>query len=153
MQTLLVPAVRLYSAPGVFAEDAQDLVQGFFLHLIEYKTLSRVDRSKGKFRSFLLASLPNYLTNEADRARCLKRGGKVEFVHIDLEDAEDRYELEPIEELTPEKVFDARWAMALLGEAMNRLSLEYMTQGKATTFEANGEGSGIRILPRRTAIY
>ena len=77
----------------------------------------------------------------------------MEFVHIDLEDAEDRYELEPIEELTPEKVFDARWAMALLGEAMNRLSLEYMTQGKATTFEANGEGSGIRILPRRTAIY
>ena len=138
---------------GYSPEDAQDLVQGFFLHLIEYKTLSRVDRSKGKFRSFLLASLQNYLANEADRARCLKRGGKVEFVHIDLEDAEDRYELEPIEELTPEKVFDARWAMALLGEAMNRLSLEYMTQGKATTFEANGEGSGIRILPRRTAIY
>jgi hypothetical protein len=101
----------------------------------------------------LSQAVPNYLTNEADRARCLKRGGKVEFVHIDLEDAEDLYELEPIEELTPEKVFDARWAMALLGEAMNRLSLEYMTQGKATTFEANGEGSGIRILPRRTAIY
>jgi hypothetical protein len=71
-----------------------------------------------------------------DRARCLKRGGKVEFVQINLEEAEDRYELEPIEELTPEKVFDARWAMALLGEAMNRLSLEYMAQGKATTFQA-----------------
>jgi hypothetical protein len=60
----------------------------------------------------------------------------VEFVHINLEEAEDRYELEPIEELTPEKVFDARWAMALLGEAMNRLSLKYMAQGKATTFQA-----------------
>jgi RNA polymerase sigma factor (sigma-70 family) len=117
-------------------EDAQDLVQGFFLHLIEYKTLSRVDRSKGKFRSFLLASLQNYLSNETDRARCLKRGGKAEFVHIDLEEGEDRYGLEPIEELTPEKIFDARWGMALLGEAMNRLGREYMAQGKATTFQA-----------------
>ena len=56
---------------GNSSEDAQDLVQGFFLHLIEYKTLSRVDRSKGKFRSFLLASLQNFLANEADRARAV----------------------------------------------------------------------------------
>jgi RNA polymerase sigma-70 factor (ECF subfamily) len=121
---------------GYSPEDAQDLVQGVFLHLIEYKTLSRVDRSKGKFRSFLLAALHNYLASETDRARCLKRGGKTEFVHIYLEEAEDRYGLEPVEELTPEKIFDARWAMALLGEAMNRLSREYMAQGKATTFRA-----------------
>jgi RNA polymerase sigma-70 factor (ECF subfamily) len=121
---------------GYSPEDTQDLVQGFFLHLIEYKTLSRVDRSKGKFRSFLLASLQNYLSNEADRGRCLKRGGKAEFVRIDLEEAEDRYELEPVDELTPEKIFDARWAMALLGEAMNRLKREYMVQGKESTFRA-----------------
>jgi RNA polymerase sigma-70 factor (ECF subfamily) len=61
---------------GYSPEDAQDLVRGFFLHLIEYRTLSRIDRSKGKFRSLLLASLKNYLANETDRARCLKRGGK-----------------------------------------------------------------------------
>ena len=121
---------------GNSSEDAQDLVQGFFLHLIEYKTLSRVDRSKGKFRSFLLASLQNFLANEADRARCLKRGGKAEFVYLDLEEAEDRYGLEPVEELTPEKIFDARWAMALLGEAMNRLGGEYIAQGKESTFQA-----------------
>jgi RNA polymerase sigma factor (sigma-70 family) len=121
---------------GHSSEDAQDLVQGFFLHLIEYKTLSRVDRSKGKFRSFLLASLQNYLSNEADRARCLKRGGKAEFVYIDLEEAEERYGLEPVEELTPEKIFDARWAMALLGEAMKRLGREYVAQGKESTFQA-----------------
>ena len=121
---------------GNSSEDAQDLVQGFFLHLIEYKTLSRVDRSKGKFRSFLLASLQNFLANEADRARCLKRGGKVEFVYIDLEEAEDRYGLESVEQLTPEKIFDARWAMALLGEAMNRLGGEYIAQDKESTFQA-----------------
>jgi RNA polymerase sigma factor (sigma-70 family) len=121
---------------GYSPEDSQDLVQGFFLHLIEYKTLSRVDRSKGKFRSFLLASLQNFLANEAARARCLKRGGKAEFIHVDIGEAEERYGLEPVEALTPEKIFDARWAMALLGEAMNRLSREYMAQGKATTFQA-----------------
>jgi RNA polymerase sigma factor (sigma-70 family) len=121
---------------GYSPEDAQDMVQGFFLHLLEHKTLSRVDRSKGKFRSFLLASLQNYLSNEADRARCLKRGGKAELVYIDIEEAEDRYGLEPVEEMTSEKIFDARWAMALLGQAMNRLGREYIAQGKESTFRA-----------------
>ena len=65
------------------------------------------------------ASLQNCASNEAERARCQNRGGKVQFVPLDLEGAEDRYGLEPAEKLTPEKIFDARWAMALLGEAMN----------------------------------
>jgi RNA polymerase sigma-70 factor (ECF subfamily) len=121
---------------GYSPEDAEDLVQGFFLHLVEHKTLSRVDRSKGKFRSFLLASLQNHLSNEADRAACLKRGGKAEFVHLDFESAEDRYRLEPVDALTPEKIFDARWAMVLIGEALNRLRHQYIAQGKAATFQA-----------------
>ena len=121
---------------GYSPEDAQDLAQGFILHLIERKTLSRVDRSKGKFRSFLLASLQNYLSNEAERARCVKRGGKAEIIYLDIEGAEDRYGMEPVEALTPGKIFDARWAMALLGEAMNRLNREHLAQGKTTTFEA-----------------
>jgi len=121
---------------GHSPEDAEDLVQGFFLHLVEHRTLSRVDRSKGKFRSFLLASLQKYLSDEADRARCLKRGGGAEFVHLDQEGAEDRYQFEPVDTLSPEKIFDARWAMALIGEALNRLDREYDSQGKATTFQA-----------------
>ena len=121
---------------GYSPEDAEDLVQGFFLHLVEHRTLRRVDRSKGKFRSFLLASLQKYLSDEADRARCLKRGGRAEFVSLDLEGAEDRYRLEPVDTLSPEKIFDARWAMALIGEALNRLDREYDSQGKATTFQA-----------------
>jgi len=121
---------------GHSPHDAQDLAQGFFLHLLEHRALSRVDRSKGKFRSFLLASLQNYLSNEAKRAGCLKRGGKAEFIYLDLEGAEYRYGLEPVDALTPEKIFVARWAMALLGEAMNRLSREYSAQGKTATFDA-----------------
>ncbi len=96
-----------------------------------------MDQQKGKFRSFLLASLQNFLSNEAHKARCLKRGGNVEFVYLDFEGAEDRYgEEEPAERLTPEKIFDARWAFALLGEAKNRLRQEYLDSGKTAVFDA-----------------
>jgi RNA polymerase sigma factor (sigma-70 family) len=122
---------------GFSAHDAQDLTQGFFLDLLEHKALTRVEQSKGKFRSFLLASLQNFLSNEAQRARRLKRGGRVEFVYVDIKDAEDRYgQEEPAEALTPEKIFDARWAFALLGEAKNRLRQEYVATGKLVAFEA-----------------
>jgi RNA polymerase sigma factor (sigma-70 family) len=120
---------------GHTSEETQDLTQGFFLHLLEHKTLGRADPLKGKFRSFLLGSLKNYLSSEAERARCLKRGGEVEFISLNLQDAENRYRLEPIDTLTPDKVFAARWAVALLGEAMKRLRREYATPKKAATLD------------------
>ena len=142
-QTALSDLYRVYWYPlyayvrrwGHSPEEAQDLTQGFFLHLLEHKTLERADPLKGKFRSFLLGSLQNYLSNEAERARCLKRGGGVELVPLDLQNAENRYRLESIEALTPEKVFAARWAVALLSEAMNRLRQEYATPKKAAMLE------------------
>jgi hypothetical protein len=84
----------------------------------------------------LLASFQNYLSVEAYRARCLKRGGNREFVSLDLEDAESRYRLEPAEYLTAEKIFDARWALTLLARAMTRLREEYAAQGKTVVFES-----------------
>ncbi len=142
-QSALAELCRLYWYPlYVFArlsghspEGAQDLMQGFFLHLLEHRAPAGVNRLKGKFRSFLLASLQSYLSDELDRARCHKRGGNEEFVHLDAEDAEERYRLEPVEFLTAEKIFDARWAMTVLGEAMNQLRQEYANEGKASTFE------------------
>jgi hypothetical protein len=74
---------------GYCPADAQDLAQGFFLHLLDHKSLAEVDPRKGKFRSFLLASIKNYLSKEADRGRCLKRGGNIEFVPLDTKRAED----------------------------------------------------------------
>src|ERR1700757_3303055 len=142
-QSALAELCRLYWYPlYVFArlsghspEGAQDLIQSFFLHLLEHRGPAGVDRLKGKFRSFLLASLQNYLSDEFARARCLKGGGNEEFLHLDAEDAEERYRLEPVEFLTAEKIFDARWAMMVLGEAMNRLRQEYATEEKASSFE------------------
>jgi RNA polymerase sigma factor (sigma-70 family) len=120
---------------GYSPDDAQDLTQGFFLHLLEHRAFARADRLKGKFRSFLLASFQNYASKEARRARCLKRGGSREFVTLDLKRAESRYLLEPADALTAEKIFDARWAMTLLDLAMTLLGEEYAAQDKTSTFE------------------
>jgi RNA polymerase sigma-70 factor (ECF subfamily) len=120
---------------GYSPDDAQDMTQSSFLHLLEQRALAGVDRLKGKFRSFLLASFQNHLSDAADRDRRLKRGGDKEFVGLDAEEAEERYRFEPIECLTPEKMFDARWAMTLLAEAFNRLRQE-TTDGKTATFGA-----------------
>jgi RNA polymerase sigma factor (sigma-70 family) len=140
----LAELCRLYWYPlyifarrrGHSPEDAQDLTQGFFLHLLGNQALTSVDRLKGKFRSFLLASFQNHLSGAVDRARRLKRGGDKEFVQLDAEDAEERYQGQPVESLTAEKIFDARWAMTVLGEALKKLRQEYATAGKTSTFEA-----------------
>jgi RNA polymerase sigma factor (sigma-70 family) len=142
-QEALAELCRLYWYPlygfvrrhGHDSEEARDLTQGFFLHLLERKALTRVDPQKGKFRSFLLASLQKYLSTEAVKGRRFKRGGQIEFISFDVQGAEDCYQLESGNTLTPEKIFDARWAMALLGQAMSRLREDYATQGKASTFE------------------
>ena len=140
----LAELCRLYWYPlyghirryGFSPHDAQDLTQGFFLDILEHKALARADQQKGKFRSFLLASLKNFLSNERQRAQCLKRGGQIQFVYVDFNDAEDRYgKEEPAESLTPEKIFDARWALALLSEAKTRLKQEYIDNGKIVVFD------------------
>jgi len=120
---------------GHSPHDAQDLTQGFFLHLLEHRALSRVDRLKGKFRSFLLACFQNYLSVEAQRAHALKRGGQRQVVSLDPENAESRYRLEPVDHLTAEKIFEARWALTLLDHAMMILRQEYVDRGKELVFE------------------
>ena len=120
---------------GYNPDDAQDLTQGFFLSLLDRKSLRQVDPAKGKFRSFLLASLRNYLSDEFDRDRSLKRGGEIEFVPLDFENGEERYVSEPNEALTAEKIFDARWARTLMEEALGRLKREYANQRKPAVFE------------------
>jgi len=140
----LAQMCRLYWYPlyafvryrGYSSDDAQDLTQGFFLHLLDHRALTRVDPLRGKFRTFLLVSLQNFLATEAERARCLKRGGQMEFIPWDTQSAEERYRHEPADYLTGEKIFDARWAMTMLSEAMRRVEEDYAFQGKAATFEA-----------------
>src|SRR5580704_15385542 len=119
---------------GYSPHDAQDLTQEFFLHILEHGALSGVDRLKGKFRSFLLACFQNYLLVEARRAHALKQGGQCQLVSLDLESAENRYLFEPADYLTAEKIFEARWALALLEHAKDILRQEYTTRGKESVF-------------------
>jgi RNA polymerase sigma factor (sigma-70 family) len=104
--------------------------------LLDRKALRQVDPAKGKFRSFLLASLRNYLSDQFDRRNSLKRGKNIEFVSLDFESGDERYQSEPHQALTPEKIFDARWAMTLLEETLRRLRQEYVAQRKLTIFES-----------------
>ena len=119
------------SAPA----DAQDLTQGFFLQLLKSNFLDAVAPQKGKFRSFLLASLKHYLSNERDRARALKRGGGIPPVSIDERDAENRYRLEPVDQMTPEKLYERRWALTVLDLALARLKDEYASSGRLPLFD------------------
>ena len=119
---------------GFSPEDAQDLVQGFFEHLIESRALGSVDQAKGRFRSFLLASFQNFAAMERRRADTEKRGGRAQVIRIDWQDAEGRIALEPEDLLTPETVYDARWALELLGRATRRLEQEQVALGKAQAF-------------------
>jgi RNA polymerase sigma factor (sigma-70 family) len=115
-------------------QDAQDLVQGFFQHLIESRALGAVDQAKGRFRSFLLASFQNFMAMERRRAGAEKRGGRAELIRIDWQDAESRIGFEAEDPLTPETFYDARWALELLGRATRRLEQEQTALGKAQTF-------------------
>jgi RNA polymerase sigma factor (sigma-70 family) len=102
-------------------EDTQDLVQGFFEHLLQTQALTTVDQAKGRFRSFLLASFKNYMAMQYRRAEAEKRGGRAEIIRIDWQDADERIAFEPVDALSPETVYDARWALELLGRAARRL--------------------------------
>ncbi len=117
------------------AEEARDLTQGYFADLLERNLLSVIDRSKGRFRDFLLASLKNFLSHQRDRAQALKRGGGSRTVSIDATDAESRFRLEPVDRLTPEQLFERRWGLAVMERAMERLRAESAAGDRPATFE------------------
>jgi RNA polymerase sigma factor (sigma-70 family) len=120
---------------GHSEHDAQDLTQGFFAQLLRREALREVMPGPAKFRSFLLASLKNYLADEHGRATALKRGGGQEIVSFDAQQAEDLYRLEPVDDMSPDTVFDRRWAATLLNVASTRLEQEF-AHDRAALFNA-----------------
>jgi RNA polymerase sigma-70 factor (ECF subfamily) len=135
---------------GHTPDDAHDLTQEFFTRLLEKDWLAGVDQEKGKFRSFLLASCAHFLSNEGHRVRAKKRGGGRAVLSLEATDAEGRYRTEPADDLTPEKLFERRWALALLQQVMARLREEFETRGKGELFDrlrgflVGEKGSGYR---------
>ena len=120
---------------GYTPEDAQDLTQEFFAQLLRKNYPARADRTKGKFRTFLLHALNQFLADQRERATALKRGGGQVMISLDEEAPEDRYRLEVPDELTPEKLFERRWAQTVLDQALDRLREEFVAQGKVEAYE------------------
>src|SRR4029077_19019976 len=143
-QAALAELCQIYWAPlysfvrsrGYTVHDAQDLTQSFFAHLLQYKTYARVDRRKGKFRSFLLASVKNFLAHEADRARTLKRGGGQNFLPLHEEQAKEAESLFQTHSTagSEDRLFDRSWAEALLAAGLERLSADYKGESKEKLF-------------------
>jgi RNA polymerase sigma factor (sigma-70 family) len=120
---------------GHSPEDAQDLTQEFLARFLESAALQGVSPAKGRFRSYVLASLNHFLANAWNRAHTRKRGGHARIVSLDEGMAEERFRLEPATDLTPEKLFDRRWALALLDQALRRLEQEWTEDGKSGLFQ------------------
>ena len=130
------PLYAFLRRQGLSTHDAEDVTQGFFAHLLGKDALAHVDRAKGRFRTFLLASLKHFLADERDRAHAQKRGGGEAAISLDACEAEERYALEPRDELSPDKLFDRRWAIAVIERALARLGAEYAAAGKGALFTA-----------------
>jgi RNA polymerase sigma factor (sigma-70 family) len=120
---------------GMPAHDAEDLTQSFFAYLLEKDSIARADRERGRFRSFLLTAFKNFNANEHARNSTTKRGGGHRMVSLDELQAENRYQLEPQTELTPEKLYDQKWAASLLEQVMATLRAEYEVLNKGPLFD------------------
>lgn len=119
------PVYAFVRRSGYTADDAEDRVQGFFQHVLTHRLLERADRGQGRFRSFLLGCLKNYLGNEHQKEKAQRRGGHLQAVHLDALEAEERYRLE-VEALSmsDQQTFDQAWAHALLDRALAELRFE-----------------------------
>lgn len=135
-QTYWYPIYAFVRRRGHGPEDAEDLTQEFFARLIQHQWVAGVDRSKGRFRTFLLMVLNRFLANEWDRVRALKRGGGIRTIPLSIETAETRYTLEPATTTTPEQVFERQWAVTLLDQVLASLREEYQQAGQQALFDA-----------------
>jgi RNA polymerase sigma-70 factor (ECF subfamily) len=120
---------------GCDKTEAQDLTQEFFARLLARGYLQQLRHQEGRFRSFLLAYLKNFLSEQRRKAGAQKRGGDCVFVSLDVPAGEAGYLLEPVDELTPDQVFERRWAQAILQTALDRLRQEFTARGQAALFE------------------
>src|SRR5437899_8000947 len=117
---------------GYKPEEAQDLTQSFFELLLERRDLDVVRKEKGRLRSYLLASLKNFLTNERNRALAIKRGEGQRLIPLDEFNERERAGFEPADTSTAEQIYERRWALALLDQVLVRLRDEYRVAGLAS---------------------
>src|SRR5262245_40271372 len=133
-ETYWYPIYSYVRRKGHGPDDAQELTQEFFAQLIAKQHVRLADRNKGKFRSFLLATLHFFLAREWCRAHRQRRGGQYKFVSLDQQMPEGRHPFEPADGDNPERHFQRQWALTVLKQTMNALARECAKAGKANLF-------------------
>jgi RNA polymerase sigma factor (sigma-70 family) len=134
-QTYWYPLYAFIRRHGHGPEDAQDLTQGFFAHLLENEAVAKADPARGKFRAFLLSSLRHFLANERERAQAQKRGSGRPVASLDAATAETRFGAEAAGHDSPDKAYERNWALALMEQVLHRLRAEQAAAGKGSQFE------------------
>lgn len=130
-QTYWFPVYAFIRKKGHSPEQAQDFTQEFFAGFLEKNYVARARRDRGRFRVFLMSSVQNFLHNQHDRAQAQKRGGGHTHLSLDYQDAEERYQVEPVEESDPATLFEQQWVATLLETILNRLREEFDAEGRA----------------------
>lgn len=120
---------------GADPESARDLTQAFFASLLERRDIEQVRPERGRFRTFLLASLKHFLLNDAARGRAAKRGGGTTPMPLTFDDAEGRYEFEPADVATPETLYERRWALTVLERVVSTVQAKWQQSGRGTEFD------------------
>jgi DNA-directed RNA polymerase specialized sigma24 family protein len=134
-QTYWFPLYAYLRKGGYDTHLAEDYIQAFFLRMLEKQYLSKVEQNRGKFRSFLLVALKRFVADQHDLAHAFKRGGGQKRLSIDIEFAEGKYALEPVSDLSPERIFEKSWALAVLEHTMAHLKAEFTDMNKQKLFD------------------
>ncbi len=164
-RTYWYPLYAFVRRKGHSHEDASDLTQAFFVRFLEKRYLKSVDAGLGKFRTFLLTSMTHFLANEWDKSQAQKRGGGQRLISFDDPNAEERYQLEPVEHATPETLFERRWAQTVVGVVLDRLASEtepkrfevlkrFLLEGKgAVSYDEAAAQVGMSVSAVTSAIH
>jgi len=134
-RTYWFPLYAYLRRHGYDRHDAAEYTQGFFAKMLEKQSLSKIKPPPGRFRSFLLTALKRFVADECKRADAQKRGGGRQALFLSFNDAENRYALQPVDRLSPERLFERSWALAVLDRVMDRLEAEMTAAKKTDLFE------------------
>ena len=141
------PVYVFIRSRGAVQHEAEDLTQSFFAFLLAKDTLKAVDPDKGRFRTFLLTALTNFLANEYDKRHTAKRGGELNFISLEEMISEEASTLEHCSAVRPENVFERRWATTVIGHVLERLKREYESSGKGPLYETLQVGLTGEVKP------
>lgn len=157
-QAYWFPLYAFVRRKGIGRSEAEDMTQAFFTELLEKNRLAHAEPSRGRFRSFLLASMNNFIAKQWRAEKTLKRGGGQTVLAIDYDDADQRYATMPVDDVTPEKIFELNWALSVLENTIERVRQQYQETGKGELFESlkgfltSGDAVPYEVLAEETGM-